>query len=268
MGAPEHRASVKQFLIWYSARSDSRFPAVKASRWWYPLSTVPTSSSLAVAQFRADRPGPELVIQDTVAQGMSSLITSADTEIWTASSLPLGAGIPDLVVASYYREVLALANVEISHFEILAYLRVVGRARPETIAARLRTPEKAMRKQLEALVDVKALSVYDDVFVMPTLWKDILPEIVTIEVKVSNWRRAVEQAARNRMFAHRSYVALPARVAERVRTAPLFRQLGLGLIAVYEEKTVRVIRRPRRRQPVVWTYYYKLASVLARSFRN
>ncbi len=228
---------------------------------------MPISSNLEVSPFRPDRPGPELVIQDTVAEGISSLITSVGTEIWTATSLPLGAGIPDLVAASYYREVLALANVEISHSEILAYLRVVGRARPETIAARLGTPEKAMRKQLEALVDVQALSFNDGVFVMPTLWKEILPEIVTIEVKVSNWRRAVEQAARNRIFAHRSYVALPARVAQRVRTAPLFRQLGLGLIAVDEEEdTVRVIRRPRRRQPVVWTYYYKLASVLARSF--
>jgi len=232
------------------------------------LSNVQTLSSFEVAQFRAKRPGPESVIQDMVAERVSSLIKADDADIWTAASLPLGAGIPDLVVASYHREVLALANVDVSHAEILAYLRVVGRARPETIAERLRTPEGTLRKQLETLVDARALSVYDGVFVLPEVWKHILPEIVTIEVKVSNWQRAVEQAARNRIFAHRSYVALPHRTAERVRAEPVFAQLGLGLIAVIEEETVRVIRKPRRRQPVVWTYYYKLASVLARSFGN
>jgi len=161
-----------------------------------------------------------------------------------------------------------LAHVDISHSEILAYLRVVGRARLETIAERLKIPEKAAQKQLEALLDARALSVSDEVFVMPPLWRQILPEIVTIEVKVSDWRRAVEQAARNRIFAHRSYVALPQRTAERVRTEPLFGQLGLGLVGVTEEKAVQILRKPRRRQPVVWTYYYKLASVLARSFSN
>jgi hypothetical protein len=234
---------------------------------WYALN-VPASSIHEMTQFRPVRPGPESIIQDLVAKRISSFITTTDAHIWSAASLPLGAGVPDLVVASYHREVLALANVDIPHSEILAYLRVVGRARPETIAERLRTPEKAVRKRLEALVDARALSVSDDVFILPPLWKNILPEIVTIEVKVSNWQRAIEQAARNRIFAHRSYVALPLRTAERVRIEPLFRQLGLGLIGVAENKTIKVIRKPRRRQPVVWTYYYKVASALARSFVN
>lgn len=219
-----------------------------------------------ITHFRPRRPGPELAIQDMVAKRASSFIRASDADVWTAASLPLGAGEPDLVVVSYHRDVLALANVDISHAEILAYLRIVGRARLATIADRLRTPEKAVRKRLEALVDARALSVSDDLFTLPPLWKEILPEIVTIEVKVSDWQRAVEQAARNRIFAHCSYVALPQRTAQRVQMEPLFRRLGLGLVGVTEEKVIEVIRKPRRRQPVVWTYYYKLASVLARSF--
>lgn len=203
-----------------------------------------------------------------VAQRVSILISTTDADVWTAASLPLGAGVPDLVVACYHREVLALAHVDISYSEILAYLRVVGRARLGTIAERLRRPERAVRRRLEALVDARALSVSGDVFILPQLWRRILPEIVTIEVKVSDWQRAVEQAARNRIFAHRSYVALPQRTAQRVRTEPLFGRLGLGVIGVTDENTVEIIRKPRRTQPVVWTYYYKLASILARSCCN
>jgi hypothetical protein len=232
------------------------------------LSAMSVLFTHEIAQFRPRRQGPESIIQQTVEKRVDSFITPTSAGVWTAAELPLGAGVPDLIVAAYHHDVLALANVDISHSEILAYLRIVGRARLETIAERLQMPEKTTQKRLEALLDARVLSVSDEVFILPPLWREILPEIVTIEVKVSDWRRAVEQAARNRIFAHRSYVALPQRTAERVRMEPLFAQLGLGLVGVTEEKEVHIVRRPRRRQPVVWTYYYKLASVLARSFTN
>jgi hypothetical protein len=195
-----------------------------------------------------------------------SFLGPTAVDIWTAAALPLGAGVPDLVVASYHRDVLALAHVDISDSEILAYLRAVGRARLQTISQRLQMPEKAAQKRLNALLDARALSVCDDVFVLPPQWKEILPEIVTIEVKVADWRRAVEQASRNKIFAHRSYVAVPLSVAERIRMEPLFTQLGLGLVGVDDDKGLQIVRKARHRQPVVWTYYYRLAVVLARSF--
>jgi len=227
-----------------------------------------TVSAPEITQFRPRRPGPESLIQETVEKRIHSFLHPAAAAIWTAAGLPLGAGVPDLVIAAYHRDVLALAQVDISHSQILAYLRAVGKARLETIAQRLQMPEKATQKRLQALLDARALSVFDDVFALPPLWKEILPEIVTIEVKVADWRRAVEQAARNRIFAHRSYVAVPQRVAERIRKDPLFGQLGLGLIGVANEESVQIVRRPRRRQPVVWTYYYRLALLLARSFQT
>ena len=164
-----------------------------------------------ITQFRPRRQGPELRIQETVEERIHTFLGTTASDIWTAAGLPLGAGIPDLLVASYHREVLALAQVDISHSEILAYLRVVGRARLETIAQRLGMPEKAAQKRVETLLDARVLSVSDDVFLLPPQWREILPEIVTIEVKVSDWRRAIGQAARNRIFANRSYVAVPQR---------------------------------------------------------
>jgi hypothetical protein len=181
--------------------------------------------------------------------------------------LPLGAGIPDLVIASYHRQVLALAAVEIADSDILAYLRVVGRAKPDTIAERLRTSALIVRKKLQTLLDLEALAVSgDEVFTLASPWRQILPEIVTIEVKVADWQRALEQASRNRIFAHRSYVALPQPTAERVRSQPMFARLGLGIIGVAPDQSVTVVRKPRRRQPLVWAYYYRLASLLARNY--
>lgn len=190
-------------------------------------------------------------------------------DYWTAAYLPLGAGIPDLVVVAYNPRVFALANVDLSDAQILAYLRAVGRARLETIAERVGSPPKVISRRLETLVDAEAITrASNDLFVLSPIWRDILPEILTIEVKVSNWQRAVAQAARNRIFAHRSFVALPEKTAYRIRNEPVLGQLGIGVLAISQDDTVRVIRKPHRRRPSVWTYYYRLASLLARNFAN
>lgn len=222
---------------------------------------------MSVAQFRPRREGPEAMIQDVVAEQIPELFRVGSNS-WTAASLPIGAGIPDLVIASYHPKVLALANVELPDAQILAYLRAVRKARLETIAERVGETTKKMGTRITALVDAEAIEVTSDTFTLSPVWRDILPEIVTVEVKVSNWKRAVEQAARNQIFAHRSYVALPEKLASRIKAEPIFSSLGIGLIAVTDKMEANVIKKPKRCQPTVWAYYYRLASVLARSQAN
>jgi len=225
------------------------------------------ANPLELPQFRPRRRGPEAVMQDIVAGQIPGLL-SPSPNFWTAASVPLGAGIPDLVVVSYCPQVFALANAELTDAQILAYLRAVGKARLETIAERMGTSPKKMSSRLSGLVHVEAIETSSNTFSLSPLWRQILPEIITIEVKISKWQRAIEQAARNRIFAHLSFVALPGAVAQRVRAEPLLRTLGIGLISVAEDGIATVIRRPRRRQPTVWTYYYQLASILAKSRSN
>ena len=229
------------------------------------LSLMPSvSDSNAVTQFRPRRQGPEVIMQDIVAGHVPGLF-NRDLHSWTAASVPLGAGIPDLVVVSYQPQVFALSNADLTAAQILAYLRAVGKARLETIAGRIGDSPKKMSIRLSALIDAEAIRTSENTFSLSPLWRQILPEIITIEVKISNWQRAIEQAARNRIFAHLSYVALPQKVAERVRTETLIRDLGIGLISVSDEANAIVIKKPRRTRPTVWTYYYRIASLLARS---
>lgn len=225
------------------------------------------TDSANVTQFRPRRQGPEVLIQDIVAGNIPELF-SPGSHSWTAASLPLGAGIPDLVVVSYYPQVFALSNVELTDAQILAYLRAVGKARLETIAERIRTSPKRVSTRLSGLVDAEAIETSANSFSLSPLWRQILPEIITIEVKISNWQRAIEQAARNRIFSHLSFVALPNKLALRIRTEPLLRDLGIGLISVFEDATATVITQPRRTRPTVWTYYYRIASLLARSLSH
>jgi hypothetical protein len=57
-------------------------------------------------------------------------------------------------------------------------------------------------------------------------------EVIALEAKLIDWRRAIYQAYRNTSFASRSYVVLPSRVAMRAAGNPnMFGNYGVGLCA-------------------------------------
>ncbi len=72
------------------------------------------------------------------------------------------------------------------------------------------------------------------------------PEIVAVELKLRDWRRAVWQAVHNRQVATVSYIALPVQSIGAV-DAGILRCLGLGLIGV-ESKDATIFLRAKRSQ--------------------
>jgi hypothetical protein len=57
--------------------------------------------------------------------------------------------------------------------------------------------------------------------------------MIAFEAKLEKWRVALHQAYRNRCFAHRSYVVLPARAARAaLRSSAEFTRRGVGLVVV------------------------------------
>lgn len=214
-------------------------------------------------QYRPLRAGPEATLQHAVEGRLPSLFPQENRILWMAGSVPLGAGRPDIVLTACEPQITALTHVDVTSRAMLAYLRAVGRARSDTISARLGQDLKAVERNLSSLIEANIVIVDRGSYVLRGDWRAVLPEIVTIEVKVGHWRRAVEQAARNRILAHRSFVALPAQVAERVRTESIFREPGIGLLEVKSDGDVRVVRRARRAVPKAWFYYYSLAFMAA-----
>ena len=227
------------------------------------LRVLPTTPSAPgqVSFFRPRRGGPECAIEDCVIDHLPALFGSAHPA-WLAGSVPLGAGLPDLIVASYQALVEGLAGFGAVETNILAYLRVVSRARSDTIATRLRLSPKIAKHRVRLLLEAEALTDCAGSVSLTPICRDILPEVIAIEVKVDNWQRALSQALRNRTFAHRSFIALPVEVAARVRRAPPLLQSGIGVIAIAADGGATVMKQAASGQPKVWTYYYKLAALI------
>ena len=222
-----------------------------------PAQPVPES----VPFFRPRRHGPESTIEDSVIRHLP-LFFETQHPMWTAGSVPLGAGFPDLIHAAYHTLVTDLAEAEAVDTNILAYLRAVGRARPDTIATRLQLPLRRTERRVRMLLEADALTDHGGSVALTPTCRELLPTVTAIEVKVCNWRRALSQALRNRVFAHRSYIALPVDVATRVRRVPVLRHSGIGIIAVQPDGEASMLKHAATRQPTVWAYYYRLATLV------
>lgn len=87
--------------------------------------------------------------------------------------------------------------------------------------------------------------------------KDSHGNSVSIELKVTDWKRALKQAVRTRNSAHQTYVALWAPYVHRAVTsdaASAFAEAGVGLLSVNGLVTVRIpapTRTPRYPAEVV-----------------
>jgi DNA-binding Lrp family transcriptional regulator len=221
---------------------------------------------MSTTHFRPRRIGPEAVIEDTVACRILSLFENNDQILWIARSLPIGASMPDILTVSCHPDVFALSQIEKPNLQILAYLRVVSWAGLETIAKYLQISSKVTMNRLDVLVDAGVVCRYSDIYSLSPTWQEILPEVIAIEVKVSKWQAAIQQAARNNIFTHQSFVALPCRIAQRIREFPVFSKLGIGLLSIEDNNSINIIRDCPRHQPLVWAYYYKIAALVAQHF--
>ena len=141
--------------------------------------------AVAVTYFRARIDGPELVIEDAVAHSVKKLFQTDSLRLWTGGSIPLGAGHPDLVVVAMKPNIAALAYVEMANVEILAYLRAVGRAGVSKISQRTGLSAKATERSLDSLSEIDAVDSHRGIYAIDPGYRDVLPEIVTIEAKVS-----------------------------------------------------------------------------------
>lgn len=213
--------------------------------------------------FSPQRPGPEQGLVDAVVTWGGDWLSATPGPSWVAGGVPIGAGEPDLVLTHYRAELAPVKHCSADHARVLAFLRGVRCATPATLAMRLSLSEEVVIAAARQLCAIGAVTDAGSTFVLRSAWREILQSTVAIEAKVSDWRRAARQAARNRLFAHLSFVALPSVVANRVASDPLWDSYRIGVLAVAPDGTVTVARRAPRSRPLTWFYHYYLALGIA-----
>ncbi len=79
---------------------------------------------------------------------------------------------------------------------------------------------------------------------------DASGDVIAIEAKLTRWRDALQQAYRNRCFAHTSYVLLPKSVALRaIRWEIDFRARGVG-VCYFDGDELAIVLDAARAEPL------------------
>lgn len=86
--------------------------------------------------------------------------------------------------------------------------------------------------------------------------------IVAIEVKIKNWKRALQQAYRNKLFADYAYVALPKKFSTpAITNIKTFRQAGVGLLVIQENNIKTYYTPPKKCVDHIACYREKVRGV-------
>lgn len=215
-----------------------------------------------ITYVRPRRPGPEQKIENTTVLNMLKLLKSESNLLWMGGSVSLGAGMPDIVAAIFKPQLLNLAQTTKPNISVLSYLRATGFAKKETIARKLLLSSGVIEAQLEVFLEIGAIQKKKDAYCVQDSWKYLFSEIVSVEAKVSDWKKAANQAIRNKLFSHYSYVAFPKKVANRVKSEIIFKDNGIGILGI-ESDTMVLIKNAKKSSSFIWEYYYKLAYYIA-----
>lgn len=213
--------------------------------------------------------------EDIIARQAATLLTTKLPNIRTSESVAVGDTAPDLVIAACFPEAFTFPDGDRLDATILAYLRAVrGGVRLSTIAERIGESEEKVELRLQQMETSEVVRHVGGLYYIAWAWRHILPEVITVEIPEEgayengrgDWEEAVRRAARARAFAHRTFVALPASIADSVQEESLFRSHAVGLLALSEgtgEPPVRLINSPRV-IPSVWLHYYQAVLALSK----
>lgn len=146
----------------------------------------------------------------------------------------IASGFPDVVFASYKPSITDTwndfrRNIDVNDLKILSFLLHAGGATGTQLLSSLKMPERQTLISLEKLLDAK-LVIYKQQHWHP---KDVhsvfsIKKLVSVEAKISDVSKVIEQSYINTWFASHSY-ALTSATRPQDETIKAFTQRGIGL---------------------------------------
>jgi len=106
----------------------------------------------------------------------------------------------------------------------------------------LRKVNKSIGKLLEA--ELVTMNKQNKIKIKLTKEIFFIKEIISIEAKLHNWKRALEQSVNNTYFSSQSYTLFPDKIITK-RLLEEYINTDVGIISF--EKSYRVIKKPKRR---------------------
>ena len=202
------------------------------------------------------RATPELFASDL---GRHPLRVFTEVPVYSA-----GVCIPDMVLV-YQISPSTLPVKVLSSFEagVLSYIAANGGESIEAVASGMYCQVKNVETVVKSLVRKGLVSGTSDALIADVPALTGQTHVVAIEAKLTRWKDAIEQAEEYFVFAHRSFIAMPADVAGRPEVLERCASVGVGVFAVDPEGAVRSLLISRENTPVSAQYLRLVSTTTA-----
>ncbi len=119
---------------------------------------------MEITYFRSRIPGPEQNLEDAVVKSINFLSSNSDFPYWIACSAPIGAGMPDILIAFYNSKVLTYPMLNASKIQLIAFLRQVNKASQSFLNTNFQHLDKSISNDLTELVEMNIIKKHDGIF--------------------------------------------------------------------------------------------------------
>jgi len=196
---------------------------------------------------RQGRPGPELDLVDAALKAGLLPPSQKPLAIFLEPKLPVG--YPDIVAVEYCSVVPQISNspFSVTQLRLLHHLSARKAWALDDLYSRFAERRSNLARDIRFLEQLGLLSVKDD-HLRPVGLERVfgVQQIVAIEAKIKDWKRAYWQASANTWFSSSSYVLLPAKAAT-PQAINAFQASSLGLI-IFDGSVCKVAVEPASRQ--------------------
>lgn len=147
---------------------------------------------------------------------------------------------------------------------VLTHLHLNQPLKADTVSKNTKLDARTTFAILDELMALGLVSRLPSGTFVRTLLSQQFEKVVSIEGKLSNWRQALSQAYRNRLFSMYSYVVMDGKnVRPALKGLAQFKKLGVGLaIGSADTESVRILYRPPMAKPISSIFYLQATEAM------
>ncbi|MCF8448545.1 MAG: hypothetical protein K9G49_01635 [Taibaiella sp.] len=174
-----------------------------------------------------------------------------DTKV--VEEVNLGFGVADLVISKIkpkeqFDHVDYLNYFDISIYKIIESSNSISFDELKNIT---RANDASIKRSLKKLMVSSYVNNEDSIFYIRKSYQKIVTDLIAIEAKLKNWRRALDQAYRYKWFAKKSFVVLDAyNIKPALFNLNQFKKLNIGLAEINTKGSVIIHFNPRKCTPI------------------
>ncbi|MEP6674180.1 MAG: hypothetical protein ABJA78_03470 [Ferruginibacter sp.] len=166
----------------------------------------------------------------------------------------LGFGIADLVIYKLKdHQIRSDQNLELNHFDISIY-KIIEKNRITSVDLLHEVTgatKKTINTAIQKLIENSYIQKHDSIIKFCRSYQKATNEVIAIEAKLKNWKRALDQAYRYKWFASQSFVVLDTKnIMPAKKNIQAFQKLNVGLAEINNFGVVKIIYKPLKNVPI------------------